>query len=118
MDIRLLEPGILYVSLPPEPQLHPELVLLRRRLSEDGEMHVILDFSRVEIITSPSIGALLLLQRQLSQRGWKLVLCSVRPATTCIFRVAGLDLLLELAADKSEALAVVHRSQSDLGLET
>jgi len=118
MDIRLLEPGVLYASLPPEPQLRPELVLLRQSIPEDEETHVILDLSRVEIITSPSIGGLLLLQRQLSQHGRKLVLCSARLATKCIFRVAGLESLLELAADKSEALAALHRSQTDLGLGT
>lgn len=118
MDIRLLEPGVLYASLPPEPQLRPELVLLRQRIPENGKTHVILDLARVEIISSPSIGGLLLLQKQLSEHGRKLVLCSARLATKCIFRVAGLDSLLELAANKSDALAAVHRTQTDLGLET
>ena len=114
MDIRLLEPGVLYALLPPEPQLRPELTLLRQGVPGNEEAHLVLDLSRVEIITSPSIGGLLLLQRQLSQRGRRLVLCSARLATKCIFRVAGLDTLFDLAADKSEALAAVRRSQANL----
>ena len=109
MDTRLLEPDVLYVFLPPEPMLRPELTLLRTH-SKTGDQHLILDLSRVEIITSPSIGSLLLLQRQQAQRGRRLVLCGARLATKCIFRVAGLDTMLDLAEDRSEALRAVHRS--------
>ena len=109
MDTLLLEPDILYVCLPPEPLLRPELTLLREHLPQMGYKHLILDLSRVEIITSPSIGSLLLLQRQLAQRGHRLVLCGARLATRCIFQVAGLDAHLEFAEDKSEALTAVRR---------
>jgi len=117
MDTRLLEPDVLYALLPSEPQLRPELALLRQRLGESEEKHLILDLSRIEIITSPSIGALLLLRRQLSQRGRNLVLCSARLATKCIFRVAGLDTLLDFAADRTDAMAVVRRVQTNHELQ-
>jgi anti-anti-sigma factor len=110
MDTRLLEPDVLYVFLPPEPMLQPELTLLRTHLGETGDTHLILDLSRVEIITSPSIGNLLLLQRQQAQRGRRLVLCGACLATKCIFQVAGLDAMLDFADDKSEALTAVRRS--------
>jgi len=113
MDTRLLEPDVLYVFLPPEPMLRPELTSLRAHLGETGDMHLILDLSRVEIITSPSIGKLLLLQRQLAQRGRRLILCSARLATKCILRVAGLDAMLDFAEDKSEALTAVRRSAAE-----
>jgi anti-anti-sigma factor len=100
----------LYVFLPPEPTLRPDLTLLRQRLPQGPDRHLILDLSRVEIITSPSIGNLLLLQRQLAQGGHRLILCSARLATRCIFRVAGLDTLLEFAEDKADALAAVRQS--------
>jgi len=110
VDTRLLEPDVSYILLPPEPQLSPELMLLRERLSQAGDSHVILDLCRVEIITSPSIGHLLLLQKQLAQQGRRLVLCNVHLATKCVFRVAGLDALLNLAEDKFEAQRTVRQS--------
>lgn len=110
METRLLEPDVLYVFLPPEPMLRPELTLLRERLPQGPDRHLILDLSRVEIITSPSIGNVLLLQRQLTQRGRRLILCSARLATRCIFRVAGLDTLLDFVEDKVEALTAIRRS--------
>jgi anti-anti-sigma regulatory factor len=109
METRLLEPDVLYVFLPPEPMLRPELTLFREHLPQVGDKHLILDLSRVEIITSPSIGNLLLLQRQQAQRERRLILCGARLATRCIFRVAGLDAHLDFAEDKSEALTAVHR---------
>ncbi|MBN1509289.1 MAG: hypothetical protein JW955_20760 [Sedimentisphaerales bacterium] len=113
MDTRLLEPDVLYVFLPPEPMLRPELTLLRTPQFETGDRHLILDLSRVEIITSPSIGNLLLLQRRQAQRGRRLVLCGARLATKCIFRVAGLDTMLDFVDDKSEALKAVRESAAE-----
>ena len=109
METQLLEPDVLYVVLPPEPSLGPEVTLLREHLPHVGDWHLILDLSRVEIITSPSIGSLLLLQKQLAQRGRRLVLCGAHLATRCIFRVAGLDAHLDFAENKAEALTVVRR---------
>jgi len=110
MDTPPLESDVLYILLPPEPSLRPELTLLRERLPQAGDKHLVLDLSRVEIITSPSIGNLLLLQKQLAQRGRRLMLCGACLATKCIFRVAGLDTLLDFAEDKFDAIAAVRRS--------
>lgn len=111
MDTRLLEPDVLYVFLPAEPNLRPELALLRERVPQMKGMHLVLDLSRVEIITSPSIGNLLLLQRRLGQEGRRMVLCNARLATRCIFRVAGLDTLVEFAETKADALSAVRRAR-------
>ena len=109
METRLPEPDVLYVVLPPEPMLRPELTLLRQRLPQEPDRHLILDLSRVEIITSPSIGSVLLLQRQLTQQGHWLILCGARLTTRCILQVARLDALLEFAEDEAEALIAVRR---------
>jgi anti-anti-sigma factor len=109
MDTRQLEPDVLYVLLPPEPRMQPELASLRDRVSEMEDMHVVLDLSHVEIVTSPSIGGLLLLQRQLARRGRRMVICGARLATRCIFRVAGLDGLIDSVENKSDALLAVRR---------
>jgi anti-anti-sigma regulatory factor len=113
MDTRLLEPDVLYVLLPPEPQLRPEAALLRERLPQMRDMHLVLDLSRAEIVTSPSIGSFLLLQKQLTYRGRRLILCGARLATKCIFRVAGLDTLLTFAEDKFEAMSVLRGSPTN-----
>lgn len=114
MNSRLLEPDVLFVLLPPEPQLRPELVQLRQAASQGKDQHLILDLSCIEIITSPSIGSLLLLQRQLTQRDCRLVLCNPRLATKCIFRVAGLDVFFQLASDENHALTLLRQPGQSL----
>jgi len=109
MDTQLLDADVLYVFLPPEPLLGPELTLLREHLPQVGDKHLILDLSRVMIITSPCIGSLLLLQKQLAQHGRRLVLCGAHLATRCIFQVAGLDTHLEFVEDKLEALTAIRQ---------
>ncbi len=111
MDIRHLELDVLLASLPAEPQLGPELALLRRNVLAAQGQHLIVDLSRVEIIVSPSIGGLLLLRRAQAQQGRRLILCNVRLATRCIVRVVGLDSLFEVVADRRAALQALRRSQ-------
>ena len=108
MNIRLLEPDVLFAFLPAEPQLQPELALLRKHLSTSEPLHLILDCAKVEIITSVSIGGLLLLRQRQVEGGTRLILCAVSLATRCVFRVAGLESVLCYAADKSEALQMLR----------
>ena len=111
MNVRLLESDVLLASLPPEPQAQPELRLLWRHLSERAPLHLVIDMSRVEVITSPSIGTLLLLRRLQSERGVRLLLCQPRLATKCILRVVGLDAIFDYAKDKPDALKLLRQWQ-------
>jgi anti-anti-sigma factor len=90
------------------------LVSIRQNLSRAESTHVVLDFSRVEILTSPSIGSLLLLQRHLSERGYRLILCNVHLATKCILRVAGLDAFFDFAVDKFAAMDRLQPQEGQL----
>ncbi len=108
MDIRQLEPNVLLVPLPGEPQLRAELAGMREKRDRIEGKHLVVDFPRVEIITSPSIGYLLLLKETASQWGGRLVLCNLRLVTKCIFRTVGLDMCFEFAADRDAALRALH----------
>ena len=104
------EERVWWALLPAEPQLDAELALLRQRVDDAGEVSLVLDLSRVEIINSPSLGTLLSLHRLLSRRGRRLILYKTRLPTKCIFRIAGLDVVFEFADDKTEALSILGRS--------
>ncbi len=109
MDVRRFEQKVWMVRLPGEPQLRPELALLRRRISDTDAMNLVLDLSRVEIVGSRSLGMLLRLHRLLSERGCRLILCHARPATKGVFRLTGLDGVFHLAANKSDALDILRQ---------
>ena len=111
MNTQRLDPNVLFVVLPAEPQLRPELALIREDVSRTGGLHLVLDLSQVEMITSPSIGGLLLMQKLLVEQGRRLVLCNLRLATKCILRVAGLDTFFECAPDKFEARDLLRRPE-------
>ena len=114
MNIRLLESDVLFAFLPSEPQAQPELRLLWKHLSEREPLHLVIDLSRVEVITSPSIGTLLLLRQMQRERSVRLLLCETRLATKCILRVVGLETIFDYVRDKSDALHVLHQHRRPL----
>jgi anti-anti-sigma regulatory factor len=104
----LIEPDVLCVSLPAEPRVQPELMLLRKYLSERESLHLIIDLSHVEILSSPGIGGLLLLRQMQVERGNRLLLCNMALATKCVLRVVGLDSVFDYAVDKADALRAIR----------
>ena len=62
-------------------------------------------FSSIDIMTSASLVGLSILSRLLTDRGHRLVLCSVHAPIRDIFAVSGLEGVFEVAEDKSAALA-------------
>jgi anti-anti-sigma factor len=109
MNVSTPEPDVLFVSLSPEPQLAQELAQLREHLAQEAGTHLVLDLGCVEIITSPCLSSLLALQQVVAQHGRRLILCNAHLATKCIFRVAGLDSVVEFQNNKLDALKALHR---------
>jgi len=111
MGIQNLSEDVVLVELPfKEPQIADELKAINEIASSKPDLEVIIDFSKVEIITSSSIGNLIILRNLLHERGRRLMLCNVAPMTKCIFVVAGLKDIFEFVDDKSAALAAVQHA--------
>jgi anti-anti-sigma factor len=111
MGIQNLSEDVVLVELPfKEPQIDDELKAVNEIASSKPDLDVIIDFSKVEIITSSSIGNLIILRNILHERGRRLMLCNVAPMTKCIFVVAGLKDIFEFVDDKSAALAAVQHA--------
>ena len=102
--------GILTVDLLAEPEMGTELEKVAEIAREEADCDVIVDFSSVDIITSSNIAKLLKLQKLLHGFGHRLVLCGLISATKQIFKLAGLDQVLDFADDKSAALASVKHA--------
>jgi anti-anti-sigma regulatory factor len=105
------EAGILLAVLPKEPQLRRELETINDTISNDGDYDVVIDFTRVEVLTSSSISNLVILHNLLCEHGRQLILCSVSLPTKGLFNVVGLADLFSFAEDKFAALARLQRSQ-------
>ena len=66
---------------------------------------VVVDFSCVDVAGGRTITRLLELRRLLQDRGRKLILCGLAPATRGIFAIARLDDVFDFVKDKFAALA-------------
>jgi len=107
---------IIFADLHREPQLADELKTVTDVVNDRGDCDVILDFSNVDIITSPSLSKLLKLRQLLIDCGHQLVLCSMCEFTKKAFEITGLDGLFELADDRftaSAKLESVRAGKSD-----
>lgn len=105
MGIQNWSEDIILVDLPQEPETGDELKTVTEMVRDRGDCEVVIDFSRVDIVTSSSLSKLLKLRKLLADCGHRLVFCSVAAATKGIFTVTGLDGIFEIADDKFVALA-------------
>jgi anti-anti-sigma regulatory factor len=69
---------------------------------------VVIDFSDVAIVGSPTFARLLELRQVLLDSGHKLVLCGLSPATKGVFTVTRLDSTFAFVEDRFAALARVQ----------
>ncbi len=112
MGIQNFSEDVLLVDLPiKEPQIGDELKNLNEIISARSDCDVVVDFSKVEIVTSSNISNLMALRMLLRGRGRQLILCGVSAPTKSVFTIAGLDAVFELASDKDAALAAIRHSK-------
>ncbi len=105
MGIQNWSDDIILVDLPAEPELGEELKTVTEMVRDRGDCEVVVDFSKVDIVTSSSLSKLLKLRKLIGDCGHRLVFCSVAPATKGIFTITGLDGIFEIVDDKFVALA-------------
>ncbi|MFZ0035239.1 MAG: STAS domain-containing protein [Sedimentisphaerales bacterium] len=108
MGIQNFSEDVLFVDLPSEePRIGDELKSLNEIVGARRACDVVVDFFRVEVITSSSISNLMILRNLLQERGRQLILCNVAIVTKYIFTVAGLDKVFDFVDDHFTALAAV-----------
>jgi len=105
MAIQNWSDEIILVDLPEEPEMGEELKTVTTTVRDRGDCDVVIDFSKVDIVTSSSLSKLLRLRKLVVDCGHRMVFCNVAAATRGIFTVTGLDGVFDLADDKFVALA-------------
>ncbi len=105
MGIEDWSENTILVDLPQEPETGDELKTVTEMVRKRSNCDVVVDFSRLDILTSGTIAKLLALRKALADCGHRLTLCSVSAATKGIFTITGLDHAFEFADDKFGALA-------------
>ncbi len=105
MSIHRWSEDVILVDLPGELEKHKELQTVIGMLRDKGDCDVVVDFSHVDVVGGACLAGLLELQRLLTDRGHKLILCSVSPAIKGVFTIARVESLFEFAEDRFTALA-------------
>ncbi|MHC4337364.1 MAG: STAS domain-containing protein [Planctomycetota bacterium] len=112
MGIQNVSEDTLLVELPPkEPRIANELRRVNELVSNKDNCNVIVDFSKVEIVSSASISNLMILREMLSGSGHQLVLCSVSLPVKGVFTVTGLEASFDFTDNKSTALESIGRAK-------
>jgi anti-anti-sigma factor len=100
-----------YVAIPTGRIDHPNAEALRESLAPvladavRGKHALVLDFSRVEYISSMGLRVLLMAAKQLRAAGARIAVASLQPVAAEIFAIARFNHVLEIFPDMRAALA-------------
>jgi anti-anti-sigma factor len=108
MGIQDISENVILADVAPEPSLNEELRNVTETVRERGDCDVIIDFSKIDIVTSSSLSKLLKLRKLLMDCNRRLLLCCVARATRAIFSVTALDNVFEMVDDKFAAMASLN----------
>jgi anti-sigma B factor antagonist len=80
---------------------------LYRLIDEEDRRQIILDFEKVQYLSSQAIGIVMTIHKKLSQlKESKLILCGVGPKLQELLKITRLDRILKVTASQKEALKV------------
>ncbi|MGL4421275.1 MAG: STAS domain-containing protein [Gemmataceae bacterium] len=74
---------------------------LFRLVDELGRRKLLLDFQKVEFMSSAALGKLIRLDQRLKQVGGKLILCGISKSIMEIFEITKLDRMLKIVKDET-----------------
>jgi len=78
-------------------------------IDEQDRRRIILDFERVQYLSSQAIGVLLTMKRKLDALGnGRLVLCGIGPRLADLLKITKLDRVLTIKPTQKEALAMLQ----------
>jgi anti-anti-sigma regulatory factor len=114
MGIQNFSEDVLLITLPKQPQYGEEIDIANKLLSDSVDFDVMVDFSKVEMLTSESICGLMILSKLLQGAGRKLVLFNLPTAIQQIFVRTGLITVFDLADDEFDAQQRIQDNKSTM----
>lgn len=79
------------------------------RLLDNNIIHIILDASRLNFLSSEGIGVMLLVHKIISEKNGSMILASLSHETETLFRLLGFLEVFKTCRDRAEALKVLDR---------
>ena len=79
-------------------------------LGKTEESYALLHFGRVTFMSSAALGMLIRVSKKCKEYKIMLKLCSISPEIRQVFKITGLDKILEIHADPAEAMAAFKKN--------
>jgi anti-anti-sigma regulatory factor len=114
MGIQNYSEDIILITLPEQPQHSQDIDIVNKLFSESVDFDVLVDFAKVEILTSETLCGLMILSKLLIGAGRKLVLYDLSPAIKQIFVRTGLLTVFDLAEDQFKAVEHIQNKDSSM----
>lgn len=114
MGIQNYSDDILVVTLPEQPHHGQEIDVVNKLLSDSVDFDVMIDFIKVEMLTSETICGLMILSKLLKGAGRKLVLYNLSSSVKQIFVRTGLLTIFNLVDDQFAALEHIQDKNSSM----
>ena len=114
MGIENFSKDVILITLPEQPHHGEEINIVNKLLSDSVDFDVLVDFSKVEMLTSGSICGLMILSKLLQGAGRKLVLYNLPSAIQQIFVRTGLVTVFDLADDELDAQQRIQDKKSSM----
>ena len=111
MGIQQLSEETLLVCLPNDSLSTEDLEAVVDIVGLNATIDVIVDFSAVEVMPSPMLSELMILEKKLGNAGRQLILCSVPPTILKLFTCVGLNGLFTFSDDQFSALELIHSNR-------
>lgn len=83
-------------------QLGSELISL---VDSQPEIRLVLDFSKVEFMSSAALGKLVKLEKKVKEKGGKVRLCNIRPEIFEVFQITNLHRVFGIHKSEADAIA-------------
>jgi anti-anti-sigma factor len=109
MPLEKWSDSIIVVHLADDPQFAEEIEGIGAM--NPPAQNCVLDFSTLHFMNSSNIAALLRLRRDFSERGGKLILCSVPSQVWTTLLITGLDKIFQFSENVPTALATIQLKQ-------
>ena len=82
----------------------PQLETAMNGLVDENQNHILIDFNKVDYLSSAGMRLLLSMTKRLNSSEGKLVLCSIHDDVMEIIRMAGFEQILNICNSEEEAL--------------
>lgn len=104
--------NIIVIELPGEPDLRAELDRTMEILQAGCSNDVIMDFSKVDIMTSMSLSGFLKVREVICKVKKRLIFCNTKPITKDIFKVTCFDGVFEFADNLDQAVEMLSKAET------